>query len=95
MKKYVSSYRKRAGELIDMAYEVLDKGLEDNPEDCGYMKFKELRDQLFVARKYSKKPEDNEDPTEEAYEKCFTPEKGVNQKDIGEADENKSIDEGG
>lgn len=85
MQKKASSYLKRAAELVDMADKVIDKGIEDNPYDHGFWELKELRNQLFVPRKYSKEPADNED--EEAYEKCVTPKKGVNKKGSGAADE--------
>ncbi|PWA36793.1 hypothetical protein CTI12_AA594890 [Artemisia annua] len=85
MKKKAASFLKRAGELIEMADKVTDKGIEDNPDDHGFFELKELRDQLFVPRKFSNGPDDNED--EEAYEQCFTPEKSVNKKGSGAADE--------
>ncbi|PWA88824.1 ulp1 protease family, C-terminal catalytic domain-containing protein [Artemisia annua] len=87
MKKNVSLYLKRAGELRDMADRLLVKGLEDNPDDNGFMELKEHREQMFVNRKYYHNPEDNEGLTKETYDKCFTPEKGVNKKDSGAADE--------
>ncbi|PWA47599.1 ulp1 protease family, C-terminal catalytic domain-containing protein [Artemisia annua] len=87
MKKKLSSYLKRVGDLIDMSDRLLVKGLEDNPDDHGFMELKELRDQMFVNRKYYHNPEDNEDPTKEAYDKCFTPGKGVNLNDSGAPDE--------
>ncbi|PWA66146.1 RNA-directed DNA polymerase, eukaryota [Artemisia annua] len=87
MKKNLSLYLKRAGELRDMADRLLVKGLEDNPDDHGFMELKEVRDQMFVNHKYYHNPEDNEGLTKETYDKCFTPEKGVNKKDSGAADE--------
>ncbi|PWA87075.1 transcription factor, MADS-box [Artemisia annua] len=83
MKKKAAAFLKRAGELIEMGVKVIDKGIEDNPDDHGFLELKELRDQLFVPRKFS--PDVNED--EEACEQCFTPEKGVNKKGSGAADE--------
>ncbi|PWA53614.1 phospholipase-like protein [Artemisia annua] len=85
MKKKAAAFLKRAGELIEMGDKVIDKGIEDNPDDHGFLELKELRDQLFVPRKFSDEPDVNED--EEAYEQCFTPEKGVNKKGSGAADE--------
>ncbi|PWA72323.1 ulp1 protease family, C-terminal catalytic domain-containing protein [Artemisia annua] len=87
MKKNLSLYLKRAGDLRDMADRLLVKGLEDNPDDNGFMELKELRDQMFVNRKYYHNPEHKEGLTKETYDKCFTPEKGVNKKDSGAADE--------
>ena len=87
MKKKLSSYLKRAGELVDMADRLLVRGLLDNPDDHGFMELKELRDQMFVNRTSYHNPEENEDPTEEAYDKCFTPQKGVNLNDSGAPDE--------
>ncbi|PWA87360.1 hypothetical protein CTI12_AA128140 [Artemisia annua] len=60
MKRNASSYLKKARELLDMAEEVIDIGLEDNPDDYGFVELKELRDQLCIPRKYSHKPKDDE-----------------------------------
>ena len=87
MKKKLSSYLKRAGELIDMSDRLLVKGLEDNPDDHAFMELKELRDQMFVNRNYNHNPEDNEDPTKQAYEKYFTPGEGVKLSDSDAPDE--------
>ena len=81
-----SSLLKRAGELLEMADKVIDKGIQDNPYDHGFLELKEVRDQLFVPRKFSNEPEENED--EEAYEHCFTPDEVVNKQGSGTADEN-------
>ena len=48
-----SSLLKRAGELLEMADKVIDKGIQDNPDDHVFLELKEVRDQLFVPRKFS------------------------------------------
>ncbi|GKA40161.1 hypothetical protein Tco_0732754 [Tanacetum coccineum] len=48
MKKYESALLKKAGELVEMADEVLEQGLENNPTDSSFIELKELRNQLFA-----------------------------------------------
>ncbi|GJR17728.1 hypothetical protein Tco_0966255 [Tanacetum coccineum] len=64
-KKYVSALLKKAGELVEMADEVLDEGLENNPTDSGFIELKELRNQLFEVPTYSQLPRNNPDEKEE------------------------------
>lgn len=58
MKQYVAAYLKKADELVELADEVLDEGLESNPTDSGFIELKTLRDQMFAVRTYSQKPKD-------------------------------------
>nr|GFA58657.1 ulp1 protease family, C-terminal catalytic domain-containing protein [Tanacetum cinerariifolium] len=64
-KKYVRALLKKAGELVEIADEVMDKGLENNPTDFGFIELKELGNQLFVVPTYSQQPRNNPDETEE------------------------------
>ncbi|GJS96341.1 ulp1 protease family, C-terminal catalytic domain-containing protein [Tanacetum coccineum] len=64
-KKYVSAFLKKAGELVEMADEVLDKGLENNLTDSGFIELKELRNQLFAVPTYCQQPRNNPDEKEE------------------------------
>ncbi|GJY13102.1 hypothetical protein Tco_0382411 [Tanacetum coccineum] len=64
-KKYVSALLKKAGELVEMADEVLDEGLENNPMDSGFIELKELRNQLFEVPTYSQQPRNSTDEKEE------------------------------
>ncbi|GJU25753.1 hypothetical protein Tco_1164374, partial [Tanacetum coccineum] len=73
-KKYVSAFLKKAGELVEMADEVLDKGLENNLTDSGFIELKELRNQLFEVPTTDEKEED--DPTNFSF---HTPDDGGKQ----------------
>ncbi|GJX20260.1 ulp1 protease family, C-terminal catalytic domain-containing protein [Tanacetum coccineum] len=48
-----------------MADEVMDKGLENNLKDSGFIELKELRNQLFAVPTYSQQPRNNPDEKEE------------------------------
>ncbi|GJX76292.1 ulp1 protease family, C-terminal catalytic domain-containing protein [Tanacetum coccineum] len=82
MKKYVSALLKKAGELVEMADEVLDQGLENNPTDSGFIELKEPRNQLFAVPTYSQQPKNNPDEKEEDDPTNFsfhTPDEGEKQ----------------
>ena len=66
MKKYVSAYLKKAAELVELADEVLDEGLVNNPNDAGLLELKELRDAMFAVRTYSHEPTDEKEENDYA-----------------------------
>ncbi|PWA74635.1 RecF/RecN/SMC [Artemisia annua] len=75
-KKYVSSYLKKAAELVELADEVLDEELVNNPDDAGFLELRELRDALFAVRTYSNEPTDEKEENDYANYSFNTPENG-------------------
>ncbi|GJW73239.1 retrovirus-related pol polyprotein from transposon TNT 1-94 [Tanacetum coccineum] len=49
---------KKAGEFIELADEVQDEALANNPTDTDFIDLKQLRDQMFAVRPYTQQPKD-------------------------------------
>lgn len=81
MKKFVSRFPKRAGEIVELVDDVLDEGLSLHPDDDGFVELKELRDQMFAIRTFTKKLCKYQEEAKETYANCHTPSNGRTQND--------------
>lgn len=71
--------KKKAGELVELADEVLDEGLESNPTDSGFIELKTLRDQMFAVCTCSQRPKDKAEQDDATNFSFRTPENGEKQ----------------
>ncbi|GJX01269.1 hypothetical protein Tco_0185182 [Tanacetum coccineum] len=70
-----------ASEMVDLVDEVLDEGLADYSYEAGFIKLKDLRDQVFVGNTFSQKPKDNKEPDYQTFDNCHTRWNGENQQE--------------
>ncbi|GJU21281.1 LRR receptor-like serine/threonine-protein kinase GSO2 [Tanacetum coccineum] len=65
-----------AGEFIELADEVLDEALANNPTDTDFIDLKQLRDQMFAVRTYTQQPKDSAEQNDDTSYSFRTPENG-------------------
>ncbi|GKE61214.1 hypothetical protein Tco_1511581, partial [Tanacetum coccineum] len=73
---YVSAQLKKVGEFVEMANEVLDDGLANDPMDPSLLELKEMMDQMFTVCAYSQQPIDNTKEDDPANYSFHTPKNG-------------------